>query len=159
MSGTPYRPDSGQQLSRRTKFIYGLGDWGTSAATVARNAFWFIFLTNVVGIGAGLAGTVVLVGHIWDSINDPANAVRWVIGADVVEADKLRTGKRHEGIYAGYLAFSRKMASALAIFVVGQPAVSPIPQCHSSFTSTISPARRPPLLSGTLSRPSALTRV
>jgi GPH family glycoside/pentoside/hexuronide:cation symporter len=58
-------------LSRRTKFIYGLGDLGTSAATTARNAFWFVFLTNVVGINAGLAGTVVLVGKIWDGINDP----------------------------------------------------------------------------------------
>ncbi|MCB8922479.1 MAG: MFS transporter [Ardenticatenaceae bacterium] len=64
-------PVAGQQLSRRTKFIYSLGDWGTSSATVARNTFWFIFLTNVVGIGAGLAGTVVLIGRIWDSINDP----------------------------------------------------------------------------------------
>ncbi len=72
MSEAPlHSPITTPQLSRRTKFIYSLGDWGTSAATVARNTFWFIFLTNVVGIGAGLAGTVVLVGRIWDSINDP----------------------------------------------------------------------------------------
>jgi hypothetical protein len=60
MNHPPALP-AGQPLSRRTKFIYGLGDWGTSAATVARNTFWFVFLTNVVGLGAGLAGTVVLV--------------------------------------------------------------------------------------------------
>ncbi len=72
MSDAPVRnPIATPQLSRRTKFIYSLGDWGTSAATVARNTFWFIFLTNVVGIGPGVAGTVVLVGRIWDSINDP----------------------------------------------------------------------------------------
>ncbi len=59
------------RLPRRLKFIYGLGDWGTSAATTARNAFWFFFLTNVVGIDAGLAGWAVLVGKIWDGINDP----------------------------------------------------------------------------------------
>lgn len=72
MSDAPIQnPITAPRLSRRTKFIYSLGDWGTSAATVARNTFWFIFLTNVVGVGAGLAGTVVLVGRIWDSINDP----------------------------------------------------------------------------------------
>ncbi|MEZ4643261.1 MAG: MFS transporter [Chloroflexota bacterium] len=49
-----------------------------------------------------------------------ANAVPWAIVADVVEADELRTGKRREGIYAGYLVFFRKMASAFAIFIVGQ---------------------------------------
>ena len=60
-----------KKLSRRTKFIYGLGDWGTSAATTARNTFWFVFLTSVVGINPAMAGTVVLVGKIWDSVNDP----------------------------------------------------------------------------------------
>ena len=58
-------------LTRQTKLIYGIGDWGTSAASTARNIFWFVFLTNVVGINAGLAGVVVLIGRIWDSINDP----------------------------------------------------------------------------------------
>jgi GPH family glycoside/pentoside/hexuronide:cation symporter len=60
-----------QKLSRRTKFIYGLGDWGTSAATAARNLFWPFFLVSVVGLRVELAGVVYLVGRIWDSINDP----------------------------------------------------------------------------------------
>ena len=49
-----------------------------------------------------------------------AQAVPWAIVADVVEADELKTGKRREGIYAGYLVFFRKLASAFAIFIVGQ---------------------------------------
>jgi GPH family glycoside/pentoside/hexuronide:cation symporter len=49
-----------------------------------------------------------------------ANAIPWAIVADVVEEDELKTGKRREGIYFGYLVFFRKLASALAIFVVGQ---------------------------------------
>jgi GPH family glycoside/pentoside/hexuronide:cation symporter len=60
-----------QKLSRRTKFIYGLGDWGTSASTAARNLFWPFFLVSVVGLRVELAGVVYLVGRIWDSINDP----------------------------------------------------------------------------------------
>lgn len=60
-----------RSLSTTTKFVYGLGDWGASAAGTARNIFWFVFLTNVVGLNAGMAGYVVLVGRIWDSVNDP----------------------------------------------------------------------------------------
>ena len=85
-------------LSRKTKFIYGLGDWGASAATTARNAFWFVFLTNVVGIGPGMAGTVVLVGKVWDSINDPLVGT-W--------SDRLQTrwGRRRPFLLFGAVPF------------------------------------------------------
>lgn len=62
---------SAQTLPRRTKFIYGLGDWGTSASTAIRNLFWPFFLVSVVGLPVRYAGVVFLVGRIWDSINDP----------------------------------------------------------------------------------------
>ncbi len=59
------------QLPRRIKFFYGLGDWGTAASTTARNVFWFFFLTSIVGLEANIAGTIFLVGRLWDGINDP----------------------------------------------------------------------------------------
>jgi GPH family glycoside/pentoside/hexuronide:cation symporter len=46
-----------------------------------------------------------------------ANVVPWAIVADVVEADELKTGKRREGIYAGYLVFFRKLATAFSVFI------------------------------------------
>jgi GPH family glycoside/pentoside/hexuronide:cation symporter len=51
--------------------VYGLGDWGTSASAAARNVFWFLFLTSVVGLNAAVAGAIFLVGRLWDGINDP----------------------------------------------------------------------------------------
>ncbi len=60
-----------KRLTRRMAFIYGLGDWGTSAASTARNLYWFYFLISVVGINPALAGTVALVSKLWDGINDP----------------------------------------------------------------------------------------
>ena len=75
-------PPSSTALPRKLKFIYGLGDWGASAATTARNAFWFVFLTSVVGLNPALAGTIALVGKIWDGINDP------LVG---MMSDRLRT--------------------------------------------------------------------
>ncbi len=59
------------ELSLHIRAIYGLGDFGTSAATTARTLFWFIFLTNVVGMRAAWVGVILLVGRLWDSINDP----------------------------------------------------------------------------------------
>jgi GPH family glycoside/pentoside/hexuronide:cation symporter len=59
------------KLSMSTKFVFGLGDWGTAAATMARQLFWFIFLTEVVGLPASVAGVVSLFGRFWDAINDP----------------------------------------------------------------------------------------
>lgn len=81
-------------LPTRTKFIYGLGEWGIASASTVRSLFWFVFLTNVVGLDAGLAGFVVLVGRLWDSINDP------LIGA---LSDRLRTrwGRRRPFLLFG----------------------------------------------------------
>lgn len=94
-----------QPLPRRTKFIYSLGDWGTSSATVARNTFWFVFLTNVVGLSAGLAGTVVLVGRIWDSINDP------LVGT-LTDRVRTRWGRRRPFLLFGAVPFG------LAFFLI-----------------------------------------
>ncbi|GAB4271693.1 MAG: MFS transporter [Candidatus Promineifilaceae bacterium] len=85
-------------LPTRLKLIYGLGDWGTSAATTARNAFWFVFLTSVVGIGPGLAGTAVLIGRLWDAVNDP------LVGTI---SDRLQTrwGRRRPFLLFGAIPF------------------------------------------------------
>jgi GPH family glycoside/pentoside/hexuronide:cation symporter len=82
------------RLTTTVKFIYGLGDWGTSAAATARNVFWFVFLTNVVGLNAGLAGGIWLVGRLWDAINDP------LVGS---LSDRLhsRWGRRRPFLLAG----------------------------------------------------------
>ncbi|MCP5101174.1 MAG: MFS transporter [Chloroflexi bacterium] len=97
-----------KRLSSRIKFIYGLGDWGTSAATTVRNTFWFIFLTNVVGLNPALAGTTFLVGKLWDGINDP------LIG---MLSDRIQTrwGRRRPFLLFGSVPFG---LSFLLLFVV-----------------------------------------
>ncbi len=96
------------QLTRRVKFIYGLGDWGTSAATTVRNAFWFVFLTNVVGLDPGLAGTAFFVGKLWDGINDP------LVG---MLSDRLQTrwGRRRPFLLFGSIPFG---ISFFLLFIV-----------------------------------------
>jgi glycoside/pentoside/hexuronide:cation symporter, GPH family len=85
-------------LTLRQKLAYGLGDWGTSAATTVRTVFWFFFLTSVVGLDARLAGSIFLVGRIWDAINDP------LIG---MLSDRVRTrwGRRRPFLLFGAIPF------------------------------------------------------
>lgn len=82
------------RLSLRSKFVYGLGDWGTSAATTARNLFWLFFLVSVVGIASNVAGTVILVGKVWDAVNDP------LIGM-ISDKVKTRWGRRRPFLLFG----------------------------------------------------------
>jgi len=87
------------RLTTTTKLIFGFGDWGTSAASTARNVFWFVFLTNVVGLNAGLAGGIWLVGRLWDAINDP------LVGS---LSDRLysRWGRRRPFLLVGSIPFA-----------------------------------------------------
>ncbi len=92
-------PIATPRLSNTFKFVFGLGDWGPSAAATARNVFWFVFLTNVVGLNAGLAGGVWLVGRIWDAVNDP------LVGSI---SDRLhsRLGRRRPFLLYGSIPFA-----------------------------------------------------
>jgi GPH family glycoside/pentoside/hexuronide:cation symporter len=47
-----------------------------------------------------------------------ANVVPWAMVADIAEEDELRSGQRREGVYAGYLVFFRKLATAFSLFLV-----------------------------------------
>lgn len=100
--------NSSTQLPTTTKLIFGLGDWGTSAAATARNVFWFVFLTNVVGLNPGLAGGIWLVGRLWDAVNDP------LVGSF---SDRLssRWGRRRPFLLVGSIPFA---LSFLLMFVV-----------------------------------------
>ena len=91
------------QLPRRIKFFYGLGDWGTAASTTARNVFWFFFLTSVVGLDAAIAGTIFLVGRLWDGINDP------IVG---MLSDRVQTrwGRRRPFLLFGAIPFGLSFA-------------------------------------------------
>jgi GPH family glycoside/pentoside/hexuronide:cation symporter len=60
-----------QRLTFAEKLSYGAGDLGPAMAANLMVVFQLIFFTNVAGLNPGLAGTVLLVGKVWDAINDP----------------------------------------------------------------------------------------
>ena len=65
----PADPD--QRLSIREKVGYGLGDTASNLFWKTFEFFLMYFYTDVFGIKAGAAGTMLLITRIWDAINDP----------------------------------------------------------------------------------------
>ncbi len=59
------------KLSLSTKLAFGAGDLGTAVTANIMVVFLLIFFTNVAGIDPGLAGSILLIGKIWDAFNDP----------------------------------------------------------------------------------------
>ena len=59
------------KLSFTTKLAYGAGDLGPAIAANLGVFFGLYFFTNVAGLSAGLAGSILMVGKIWDAVNDP----------------------------------------------------------------------------------------
>ena len=83
-----------EKLSLWTKIGYGLGDIYGGGSGVVISFYYLIFLTDVVRISPALAGTVILISKIYDSITDPFEGLL---------ADRTRTklGRRRPYLLAG----------------------------------------------------------
>ncbi|BAY29816.1 putative sugar transporter [Nostoc carneum NIES-2107] len=60
-----------QKLPFKTKLAYGAGELGPAITANISIFFLLVFLTNVAGIPAGLAGSILMIGKIGEAINDP----------------------------------------------------------------------------------------
>ena len=63
--------DTTEKLSVGEKIGYGLGDTASNLYWKIFEFFLIYFYTDVFGISAKSAGTMMLVTRIWDAINDP----------------------------------------------------------------------------------------
>lgn len=61
----------GPKLPARTKFFYGVGDLGNATVNSAIQFFLMKFYTDAALVVPALAGSALLVGKMWDAINDP----------------------------------------------------------------------------------------
>ncbi len=92
---TPLEPT---KLSLSTKLAYGAGDLGTAITANVLAVFLLIFFTNVAGLEAGLAGSILLIGKVWDAFSDP------VIGV-LSDRTQSRWGRRHPWMIIGAIPF------------------------------------------------------
>lgn len=58
-------------LKKKTKFFYGVGDLGNALVNSAIQFFLMKFYTDGALILPSLAGNALLIGKIWDAVNDP----------------------------------------------------------------------------------------
>lgn len=68
---SPSEVPSHEKLSFATKLAYGAGDLGPAITANIGVFFALFFFTNVAGLSAGLAGSILMIGKIWDAVNDP----------------------------------------------------------------------------------------
>jgi GPH family glycoside/pentoside/hexuronide:cation symporter len=90
-------------LSRKIKIGFGIGDLGGNLFFTIIGFYLLFFLTDIVHLSAALAGTVMMIGKIWDAITDPITGYY---------SDKTRTrwGRRRPYMFVG---------SVISFFVMG----------------------------------------
>lgn len=91
-------PES-DQLSFMTKLAYGAGDLGPAITANISIFFLMVFFTNVAGIPAGLAGSILMIGKIWDAVNDP------FVGYLTDKTKSRRWGRRLPWLLYGAIPF------------------------------------------------------
>lgn len=96
----PDRPSDpiSDKLSLTTKLAYGAGDLGPAITANLLAVFLLIFFTNVAGLKPAIAGSIVMVGKIWDAINDP------IIGI-LSDRTKNKAGRRLPWMIWGAVPF------------------------------------------------------
>ena len=101
------------------KLIYGTGEWNSAIVNTTRSLFLNYFLVSVVGMVPTMVGLILLLGRIWDAINDP------LVG---IISDRLSTrwGRRRPmmliaalplGLLFALLWFRPPMAGHVTLFV------------------------------------------
>lgn len=99
MSSTP----AVAEITRRERFVFAAGDLYAGGGSSLIAILYLIFLTDVVGLAPGLAGTAVLVAKLWDAVNDP------LTGA-ISDRVRTRFGRRRPFIFVGALLLIGAMA-------------------------------------------------
>jgi GPH family glycoside/pentoside/hexuronide:cation symporter/oligogalacturonide transporter len=90
MAPTPdYAP-----FTLRERLVFAAADlWGGGGQTIV-SLLYLVFLTNVLGVRPGLAGTALLLVRVWDAVIDP------IIGV-VVDNTRTRWGRRRPYLFFG----------------------------------------------------------
>ena len=97
----------------RERMAFAAGDVFAGGASSLISVCYLFFLTDVVGLRPGLAGTAILVAKLWDSVNDP------LMGA-ISDRTRTRFGRRRPYLLAGSLL----VVPAMAMLWLPTPPVS-----------------------------------
>lgn len=87
-----------EKLNFLTNLAYGAGDLGPAITANILGVFLLIFFTNVAGLSPGIAGSLLMLGKVWDAFNDPM--VGWVS-----DRTKSKIGRRLPWMLWGAVPF------------------------------------------------------
>ena len=91
------------KLRKRVKIFYGIGDLGNAMVNSAIQFFLMKFYTDAALVLPALAGNALLIGKIWDAINDPLFG--WL-----TDKTKSRFGKRRVFMIFGAIPLAISIA-------------------------------------------------
>ena len=87
------------KLTLAEKLAYGAGDLGPAMTANLLIFYQLIFFTDVVHIPAGLASLVLVIGKVWDAVNDP------IVGVMSDRTQSAKWGRRYPWILWGAIPF------------------------------------------------------
>lgn len=82
------------KISRKIKFGYGIGDLGGNLYFTIIGFYLLYYLTDIVHLSAAWAGTLLMIGKIWDAVNDP-------ITGYISDRTRTRWGRRRPYMLIG----------------------------------------------------------
>jgi glycoside/pentoside/hexuronide:cation symporter, GPH family len=82
-----------------TKLAYGAGDLGPAITANILAFFLLYFFTSVAGMNAAVAGSVLMIGKIWDAVNDP------IVGMFSDRTRSAKWGRRYPWMLWGAIPF------------------------------------------------------
>ncbi len=93
-----------EKLSTKRKLMYGAGDIGFSLTSTIMGVYFLFFMIEVVGLRPAVAAIPILIGKIWDFVNDP-------IFGHLSDRTRTRWGRRRPYLLFGAipLAFTFTM--------------------------------------------------
>ncbi len=99
-----------------TKLAFGAGDVGPAIATAIMSFFLLFFFTDVARLSPAVAGVILLISKVWDSVNDP------MVG---MLSDRLHTrwGRRRPWFLFGAIPFGIAFFLLFLVPPVGEQAL------------------------------------
>ena len=83
-----------EKLTKRIKFGFGIGDLGGNLFFTIIGFYLLYYLTDVVNLSPALAGTVLMIGKIWDALTDPLTGF-------LSDRTRTRWGRRRPYMFVG----------------------------------------------------------
>jgi GPH family glycoside/pentoside/hexuronide:cation symporter len=87
------------KLPNWQKWVYGSGDLGFSITSTIVAAYFAIFLTDVIGVRAGVVAIAIFIGRTWDYVNDP-------LFGYISDRTRTRWGRRRPYLLFGPIPFA-----------------------------------------------------